>query len=138
MTAENLGFGRDIGCTTGLRTGTLVRGARLVGEAAYRRLTTRRGTLRGGREEADYGLFLPGVVGTTSPRLAAVSLPGRIQSELLKDGRIEGVDVTATLSYLPAGAAVIDLDVRCRTAVGPFALVLRVSSVTVELVGLEA
>jgi hypothetical protein len=131
-------FGRDIGCTTGLRTGTLVRGARLIGEAAYRRLTTRRGTLRGGRDEAEYGLFLPGVVGSTSPRLAAVSLPGRISTELLKDARIAEVDVDVQLGYLPAGAALFTVTIRARTAVGPFELVLRVSDVTTELVGLEA
>lgn len=128
-------FGRDTSCTDALRSGRLVFGPLLVGEALYRRFTTRRGTLRGGKEEANYGFFLPDLVGSADVKNEIASLPGRLRQEAKKDQRIE--DCVATVTAVRAGPVTTLLVViRCTTKTGPFALKLKVSDVTVEMVGL--
>ncbi len=134
MTASD--FGRDTSCTTGLRTGRYVTGARLVAEAAFRRLTTPRGMLRGGAEEADYGLDLLGLIGSVASKGDAAALEGRIQSELSKDPRIE--TVTATVLETREGPGLrFQITVEATTTEGPFTLVLAASDVTVEVLSLS-
>jgi hypothetical protein len=129
-------FGRDVSCTTELRTGRYVTGARLVGEAIYRRLTTPRGMLRGGEDEADYGIDLVDLIGSAATKSDAAALGGRIQSEVLKDERVTSVDVTVVASTTgPATEFVVNI--AAETADGPFALKLSISELTVELVGLS-
>jgi hypothetical protein len=129
-------FGKDISCTSSLKTGRYVTGARLVGEAIYRRLTTPRGMLRGGEEEADYGLDLVELIGSVATANDAAALEGRIQSEVLKDERVLSVDVTVTpTSTGPATEFVVYIE--ATTAAGPFNLKLSISELTVELVGLS-
>lgn len=129
-------LGRDLSCTTGLRTGRFATAGRLVGEAAYRRLTTPRGSLRGGEEEQNYGLDLTELIGSASTKADAAALPGRIRTELSKDERIETVTVTVTRTVRgPATEFVID--VIATTSLGPFTLKLLVDGVTVSLLGIE-
>jgi hypothetical protein len=125
-------LGRDIGCTTGLRTGRFVTKGRLVGEAAYRRLTTPRGMLR---DDLDYGLDLTEMIGSANPRATAAALPGQIKSELLKDQRIVSVDADVTVST-SGPATTFTIDIRAETTLGPFTLALLASDVTVELLGI--
>lgn len=129
-------FGKDVSCTTSQRTGRMVSGLRLVAEAAYRRLTTPRGMLRGGEEEANYGIDLTELVGQGSSAAVVASLPGRIDAELRKDPRIEKADaeVIATVNGAETTYAIT---VRCTTAEGPFALQLEVDEVSVELLGIS-
>lgn len=128
-------FGRDMSCTTALGTGRFATGARLVAEAAYRRLTTSRGTLRGGEEEQNYGLNLTELIGSTSTKSDAGSLPGRIRSELEKDERITFVDVTVTIAKDgPATSFLVAIS--AETSAGPFTLKLSVDEVSVELLGI--
>lgn len=125
-------FGRDTSCTDTLRTGRYATGLRLVAEAAYRRLTTPRGMLRGGEDERNYGLDLMSIVGRGNPTLVAAELPGRIRAELLKDERIDAVEVdVAVVTSGPATSFTVSIDVT--TAEGPFALQLSVSDVSVTL-----
>ena len=132
--AEDTNFGRDLSCMTGLRTGRFATGARLVGEAAFRRLTTPRGALRGGEEEQNYGLDLTELIGSTSPKATAASLPGRIRAELLKDERIE--EVSAEVTDVSDGVSTrFDIVIEALTSEGPFELQLLVDGVTVELLG---
>ena len=136
LTSTPPNFGTDTSCTTSLQTGRLVSGVRLVGEAAYRRLTTPLGMLLGGDDEADYGLDLAGMLGSSisTPSLAA-SMPAQIQNELLKDQRIDSV--TATVIATTTGPSTSWLiTVNAVTALGPFTLVLAVSEVTTTLLGL--
>ena len=128
-------FGRDVSCLDSLRTGRFVAGARLVGEACYRRLTTPRGMLRGGEAEQNYGLDLTELCGSTNPKAAAASLPGRIRSELSKDERVESVDVSV-LSTTEGPATSFAITIAVQTAAGPFELQMLASAVTVELLGL--
>ena len=130
-------LGRDTSCTTSLRTGRIVSGARLVGEAIYRRITTPRGMLRGGEEEANYGEDLSGLVGSIRPDLLVASLPGRLSAEIRKDQRIE--DVTVTVTSARKGPSVeLTVTIEAVTSEGPFSLVVAASSVTAQLIGLEA
>lgn len=132
MTTETY-YGRDTSCTDQLRPGRFVTGARLVAEAAYRRLTTPRGMLRGGDDEANYGLDLCGLVGSSSAKADAAALPGRITAELLKDERIESVEVEV-LATVEGPATTLQITISALTSEGPtFELVLLASAVTVEL-----
>lgn len=130
-------YGYDVSCMTGLRTGRMVSGVRLVAEAVYRRLTTPRGTLLGGEDEANYGLDLAGMLGSAVTPGAIAALPGRIENELLKDERIESVTVEVTSTQ--AGPAVSwSVTASAVTGLGPFTLVLGVEGVSARLLKLEA
>jgi len=129
-------YGRDVSCTTSLRSGRTVSGTRLVAEACYRRLTTPRGMLRGGEEEANYGLDLTELVGHSNPARLAASLPSKIRSELTKDERI--VDATVTVETVtdgPSTSFIVTIEVETDDA-ETFDLVLSVSDVSVELLGI--
>ncbi len=127
-------FGKDTSCTDELRTGRYVTGLRLVAEACYRRLTTPRGTLRGGEDEQNYGLDLAQFVGSTNPRAVEASLPGRIANELTKDGRVDSVEVDI-LTTTDAGLVTFAITVAVETAEGPFTLQVGIDDVTVSLLG---
>lgn len=133
-----MSFGTDLSCTTGLRTGRYVTGARLVAEAAYRRLTTPRGTLFWGEDEADYGLDLTELLlGQPNTTALANSLEGRIRNELKKDERIDEVAVTVATGTVGASTT-YTISISATTADGPFELTLGVSDVSVDLLGLAA
>lgn len=129
-------FGKDTSCTTSLRAGRYASGARLVAEAAYRRLTTPRGMLRGGDEEATYGLDLTDLVGSGTTKHDAAALGARIKAELLKDERIIDVDVEVIATIVGAGTH-FTVTVDAETDAGPFDLKLGVNEVGVELLGLS-
>ena len=134
--ATAVNFGRDVSCTTGLRSGRLVTGPRLVAEALFRRVTTRRGTLRGGKDEANYGINLTDYVGRPNDRATIAPLEGLISVECRKDRRVQEVKTTVAARKVSATETALDVRIEGKTALGPFALVLEVSSVTVTLVGL--
>lgn len=129
-------FGRDTSCTSSLRTGRFVTGARLVGEAAWRRLNTRRGLLRGGEKEANYGIDLSELVGSVQAKSDEAALPGRIQSELEKDERIDSVAVSVLATTTTAGLVSFEITIDAETKSGPFQLVIAASAVTVDLLRL--
>ena len=129
-------FGFEISCTDSIKTGHYVSGARLVAEAAYRRLITPRGMLSGGEEEDNYGFDVMDAIGSVSTASEAASLPGRIQTELLKDDRLQSVDVVVTPST-SGPSTTFNIDITGHTAAGPFNLVLAVSSVTVDILGIR-
>lgn len=110
-------------------------GPRLVGEAAFRRLSTPRGTLRGGEDEALYGEDLSNLVGTVQSDNDAAAVPARVKNELEKEDRIETLDVAATLEKV-GGKTTIRIAIVAHTGSGPFTLTVRVSEFGVELVGL--
>jgi len=129
-------FGYDIYCTRGMKSGRFVSGVELVAQAYYRRLTTTRGTLIGGEEEQNYGLNLMSLVGKAATPSFAASLPGKIENELLKDPRTESV--TATVVAATAGPAVTyTISIAAKTDAGPFTLVLAVSAVSAEILGIQ-
>lgn len=125
-------FGRDISCTTSLRTGRYASGVRLVAEAAYRRLSTPRGLLQGGEEEANYGLDLSQMIGSVSSSDVAASLPSQIDAELTKDERIDSVTSSVT-SFTDGPATTWLINISCGTSDGAFSLQLSVADLRVEL-----
>lgn len=130
-------LGRDLSCTTTLRTSRFASGARVLAEAAFRRITTRRGSLLGGPEEANYGIDIRDGVGSSDAKSYAAALPGRIEAELEKDDRIQSTTATATV--VQRGPLVtIHVRVSCETAEGPFTLTLSVSEAGAAILGLEA
>lgn len=134
---QHVNFGLDTSCTDSLRTGRLVSGARLVGEACYRRLITSRGTLPGGEDEQNYGLDLADLLGSVSTKADEAALPGRIQTELLKDERLNAVDVNV-VSTKSGPSVSWEITIEGHTDAGPFVLVLGVAGVTVDLLKLQA
>jgi hypothetical protein len=128
-------FGRDLWCDDSLRTGRFVTGIKLLGQAIFRRLTTPRGSLRGGEAEANYGLDLVGLLGSGDVRNLVASLPDRIRLELVKDERI--ADVTAIVDATYDGPkATLAISIAVESSVGPFTLKLSVNDVTAELLGI--
>jgi hypothetical protein len=127
--------GRDLSCTTSIRSGRFASGPLLVAEACYRRLTTPRGRLRGGEAEQNYGFDIRQVVGETNVSHVVATLPGRIRAELLKDERIESVDVEILVVTVKP-ATRLQITVSAVTSSGPFTLQLLASAVTVELLGI--
>lgn len=125
---------RDIDCVDSLRPGIWASGVRLVGQRCYRRLITPRGMLRGGEEEEDFGLDLAGYVGSTALAVADAMLPAMIRNELLKDPAVEEVEVEATRTEV-SGEVSWTVNISLKTTEGDVELIIGVSSVTVELLG---
>jgi hypothetical protein len=130
-------LGLDTYCLDSLRTGRLVGGTTLVAQNAYHRLTTLLGTLRGGDDEANYGLDLASKVGRAASDKEAASLPTQINAELRKDQRIASVEATVTITR-EGPLASYRIAIACTTHdFGPFELVLGVAGVTPTLLGLR-
>lgn len=126
-------YGRDTSCTTGRRSGRLVTGPRLVAEAIYRRLTTPRGRLRGGKDEQSYGMDLTDLIGQATSRARVAAMGGQIALEVEKDARILSADVSVVATDIGPG---VELTVTVRATLregGSFVLVLAVSEATVAL-----
>ncbi len=126
-------YGVDVWCDDSLRTGRYAEGLRLVAQNCVHRLTTPRGMLRGGEDEENYGMDLPGMIGSIVGASDAAALPGQIENELSKDERVQ--EVTATVASSTVGPAVTwTVAIQVETEAGVFSLAA--SAVTVELVGL--
>lgn len=106
-----MSYGVDVWCTDSMVTGRLASGADVVIQGMYRRLITRRGTLRGGESEEAYGFNVAGYVGAVGVDLALVSLPGQVRAELMKDDRIFSLGITARAVTDDAGLTTIFLDI---------------------------
>jgi hypothetical protein len=134
------GFGVEMWCTDRLRTGKYVSGRVALAQAIYRRLTTPRGTLRGGDAEQAYGIDLPGFVGRTAIPIALAALPGIIRAELLKDDRISDVVATVIADTPDNGLVTLTITIRVVAADEDeeFSLTLAASSATIELLGIAA
>lgn len=130
-------FGKDTSCATSLRTGRFSTGTRLVGEAVYRRLTTPRGMLRGGEDEANYGLDLTELIGSSETEADAAALPGKVQQEVLKDERVNAAEVSVVRT-VDGPASEYNITILCLTDIGPFDLTIGVDEVSAELIGITA
>lgn len=128
-------YGLDITCgERGLEPGRISSGRRLVAEAVYRRLTTRRGTVPG---SPSFGVSVTRFIGleTTTPNARRVA--EELRTEVAKDDRV--VHVAAQGYVTTIGVSTLletRLDVRC--ADGPFELTVRVGELDLSVLGLEA
>jgi len=127
-------FGRDTSCTDTLRIGRMVSGVRVVAEAAYRRLISRKGELL---SDPDYGLCLADYLGASSSPSDVARLPGLVRSQLLRDARLRSVDASVDETSTGTERA-WEVTVEGYTDAGPFALVVAVSGVTTKLLGMTA
>ena len=134
--AGPLADARDIYCLDALQPGRVATGKDLLAQRLYHRLTTPAGTLRGGEDEASFGLDLAGYVGRTEERQLGSMLPVVVRNELLKDDAVAAVDVLAVRSE-GAGLVTWTLTLTIDSAVGDLELVLAVSEVTVEILGVR-
>jgi hypothetical protein len=131
-------FGRDTACIDSLRTGRYATGVRMLAQRCYHRLITPRGMLRGGEHEGNFGLDLAGMVGSTgSVALLSASIGASIENELRKDAEVESASAIVEATVDSDGSMSWTISVDVQSALGPFNLVLGVSGVTVELLGLE-
>lgn len=124
--------GRDTYCLDELQPGRMARGKTLVAQRCYHRLITPSRTLRGGEEEADFGLDLAGYVGSVEAEDLEALLPVAVKNELLKDPAVDSVEVTAT-RVEAAGQVRWTLDIAIETTAGDVDLIVAVDAVSVEL-----
>jgi len=123
-------FGIDLDCLDDLTEGMReISGPLVVAQDCYRRLITPRGKLLG---EPDFGLDLAGYLskGMTPERILAI--PGEVERELLKDERLESVEVTS--SGVVNGT--LFLAIRGMTGAGPFKLGVDATPAAVNLLGI--
>ncbi len=130
-------FGRDIWCDSSLRTGRMASGVTLVAQNALHRLTTPRGMLRGGEDEENYGIDIEAEIGKVASDSEVERLKGLIRAELLKDARIESVEVSVTRTVV-GPATEYTIAIAGYTAEGSFDLVLSSDGVTLALLKLDA
>ncbi len=97
-------FGSELACTNDIASdGRVVTGFRVVGEAIYRRWITPRGRL-------------------------IASMCAALQSEALKDERVDSIRVTAEVAN-----DTLTVNAIVQTGQGPFTLTVAVDAVTTEL-----
>jgi hypothetical protein len=136
MMAELLTVGRDTYCLDTYEAGRTARGVRLVAQRCYHRLITPLGDLLGGDDEKNFGLDLSGFIGANDAREVDAMLPVKVRNELLKDPTVEAVTVTAERTE-NVGRITWTLTIKVVSGEGPFDLIVGVSDVTVELLGVR-
>lgn len=128
--------GRDTYCIDALEPGRMARGVTLVAQRCYHRLITPRGALRGGQDEANFGMDLAGLVGSTETTDLAYRLPVAIRNEILKDPAVTDVEVNA--SRTAAGGSVSwTIEVVISTTEEDVTLIVGVDDVSVKLLGVR-
>lgn len=131
-----LSTGRDTYCLDAYKPGRTVTGAELLGQRCYHRLITPQGTLRGGEDEANFGLDLAGFVGRTEDAHLASMLPVVVRNELLKDQTVDAVAVKAVRTD-SGGLVTWTLTISVTGTDAEVDLIVAVSEVTVELLGMN-
>lgn len=134
--ANPVSFGRDTYCVDHLQPGMYARGVKLVAQRCYRRLITPAGSLRGGEEEADFGLDLAGFIGSTEDRDLPSMLPVKVRNELMKDPTVDSVTVVAERSSA-AGKVSYALTISVQSGEGDFDLLVSVDEIDVEMLGVR-
>lgn len=128
------GYGKDLWCLDSTQPGRFVTGNTLVAQAIYRRLTTPRGTLRG---NLSYGYDVVGLIGSIGTDDAAVVLQFAIRAEVMKDDRVQDVDVAVTRTSIEEGgeALAIVLSVLLTDDEDSFTLTLAASETSLDVIG---
>lgn len=124
-------YGSDISCTTDLDpTFRMVNGPPMMAQVCLRRLYCRKGRLLSdpNDETIDARDFVSQGIAASEGGLAKIR--GQCQAALMADPRIFSAIVTPTFSSLER---TLSLNIVGTGAFGPFALTLRVTELTVEL-----
>lgn len=132
----DLGYGTDLSCAEDLTEGMEeVSGQRLLAESIVRQLTTPRGSLpdvRGpGLRDMNHGLDLVSYLNRAVTDDEVRALASNVRSEVAKDDRYASVGATVTPSSTGSSLAVALRVVPKDTRIGPFDLILAVTSVGV-------
>lgn len=109
-------------------TFALATGRAQLAQAIGRRVTTRRGTLGWIGDDPDYGIDVRDFLGSDAGPSTAFRIAAAVQAEVLRDERVRGCEVSATITD-----GTLTLSLRLADADGPFRLVLAVSAVTIDL-----
>jgi hypothetical protein len=134
--ADLLINGRDTYCLDALVPGRMATGLELVGQRLYHRISTPAGSLRGGEDEANFCEDLAAYVGSIEDAAVGPLLPARCENILLRDPAVISVDVVATRSAA-AGQVSWGLTIAVSTTLGPVTLIVNVSAVSVDLLGVR-
>lgn len=130
-----LQYGQDLSATKRLNYGRIVSGGELLAEAAYRRLITVRGTLL---DDPNYGLGLVRWLQTEYTPAMLAALPAIIRLELMKDQRLDSVNVEIESTRNASSAVAMQIEITGAGVNGEgFSLVLAVTDVTVDLLELK-
>jgi hypothetical protein len=134
LTADDTALGVDIACMTDVDMAlSLAAGVRNLGFALARRLITPRGGLF---YDPDYGLDVRDYLGAGLSDAELQALTGAVQLELEKDERVESCSVAAVFNVANNRLS-LTCAVTTEDAVA-FGLVLSISSLTVELLQIQA
>lgn len=127
-------YGRDTSATTRVFYGRMSSGALLVGEAAFRRLSS-----DWLEYDPTYGYNLANELGADFDAVKLALIPGKIEAQLLLDERIDSVDVDIVQTRGSASNIALEITIDATLDDGTsFTLVLSVNDVTVELLELTA
>lgn len=132
-----MSYGSDLWCFDRLFTGRFATGTDLLAQAAYRRLTTARGTVDDGEDGQVYGVDIADFVGRVGDASAVDTLAPLVAAELRKDDRFATVEAQASADTNAAGetSIVLSIDITPIDAAESFTLSLAVSAVSVEVLG---
>lgn len=129
QTSSSIAYGHDLFCITDLDPGMIeVDGRVCLAQAIARRLMTPRGRLV---DDPNYGYDLTGFINDDISASGINRMQGQIVAECMKDPRIIAAAATVVLT---AGTLVVTISLT--DGVGPFPLVLAVSSVTVQILSI--
>jgi hypothetical protein len=122
-------YGRDLSCTTDIEPMFReVTGIELMQQAIIRRLITPRGGLLGA---PNYGYDVRNLINDSLSSTQGASLiRAAVQSELDKDERI--LQSQAKVLFVPSTHK-LTIEIQAVSTVGPFALTIGVSDVTIEV-----
>lgn len=129
QTTGSVNYGHDLFCVNDLDPGMLeVDGRVCLAQALARRLITPRGGLL---DDPNYGYDLTGFLNDDVTHATLASMQGQINAEMLKDERV--IAASSTVVFV-SGQLIVTISIT--DGVGPFPLVLAVSSVTVQVLSI--
>lgn len=123
-----MGLGTDFALLDDFPAGfELVTGRRNLAYACARRLDTERGSLI---RDPNYGTNMRDEINAESDPNDLRRIESKVRAELLKDERVEDVEVIAEYNF---GLQALSLSITIEDAEGPFTFVLSISTLTIEL-----
>lgn len=133
------GFGRTVYCygPGGLQPGRDLTGRAALAASIWRRLTTSRGSLQGGKEELAFGYDIRRLLGAPSANANPARLATIVESEVAKDERVAAVAAAVTSTRRADARVTVTLrvDIVPANETETFALTLDVSDLSVDLIG---
>ncbi len=108
----------------------LASGQKNLGNALVRRLSTPSGVLARIGGDPEYGFDLRDKMNANWTQAELAALGAQIEAECRKDERVEGATVTATHDLR---TSTLRVDIQIQSAAGPFALIVQVGDVGIEM-----